>query len=276
MTSTSSLLSIEAAVANTKMTKDTQSGTVSPVSTTSTTESSFSTTSTTESSLSTTSTTESSISPSRRSGRQTKSTITYINGQPVKKSNNYAVKGTVYKFEEEGDDVNPVVKKRALDIATNGNKKYKVAASIPRITPPHEIQRKAHNNGIRASKDIKQNLRQSFLKDHVEILKPFLEDSVYENLVNFQPAKGNSVVAAEVTQPKLITGGKLRDYQIDGLKFMVGHYRQNLGTILGDEMGLGKCSIYRAPIFCFYFILFLNNDANILRPSFFCFLSHKR
>jgi SNF2 family DNA or RNA helicase len=242
MTSTCSLQSVEGAVANTKMAKDTQSGTVSPVSATSTTEAS----------LSTTSTTESSISLSRRSSRQTKSTITYINGQPVLKSNNYAVKGTVYKFEEDGDDVNPVVKKRALDITTNGNKKYKVSASIPRITPPHEIQRKAHNNGIRSSKEVKQNLRQSFLKDHVEIFKPFLEDYVYENLVHFQPAKENDVVAAEVSQPKLITGGKLRDYQIDGLKFMVGHYHQNLGTILGDEMGLGK----RPPLttlFCFYY-----------------------
>ena len=39
-------------------------------------------------------------------------------------------------------------------------------------------------------------------------------------------------------QPELIEGGEMRDYQMLGLQFLVNMYHQNLGMILGDEMGL--------------------------------------
>ena len=40
-------------------------------------------------------------------------------------------------------------------------------------------------------------------------------------------------------QPDLIEG-EMRDYQMLGLQFLVNMYNQNLGMIMGDEMGLGK------------------------------------
>ncbi|KAJ7899243.1 SNF2 family N-terminal domain-containing protein, partial [Mycena olivaceomarginata] len=41
-------------------------------------------------------------------------------------------------------------------------------------------------------------------------------------------------------QPALVTGGKLKDYQLEGLQWMVGLHQQGISGILADEMGLGK------------------------------------
>jgi ATP-dependent helicase STH1/SNF2 len=45
----------------------------------------------------------------------------------------------------------------------------------------------------------------------------------------------------EVTeQPNLLVGGKLKDYQVKGLQWMVSLFNNHLNGILADEMGLGK------------------------------------
>ena len=42
------------------------------------------------------------------------------------------------------------------------------------------------------------------------------------------------------TQPDNLTGGQLREYQIEGLNWLYKLYQANLNGILADEMGLGK------------------------------------
>ncbi len=46
--------------------------------------------------------------------------------------------------------------------------------------------------------------------------------------------------AAISQQPALLRGGQLRDYQMQGLRWMVALYDRRLNGILADEMGLGK------------------------------------
>lgn len=41
-------------------------------------------------------------------------------------------------------------------------------------------------------------------------------------------------------QPRLLTGGKLKEYQVKGLQWMISLYNNHLNGILADEMGLGK------------------------------------
>ncbi|KAI5970402.1 snf21 [Candida margitis] len=43
-----------------------------------------------------------------------------------------------------------------------------------------------------------------------------------------------------VEQPTILVGGKLKEYQIKGLEWMVSLYNNHLNGILADEMGLGK------------------------------------
>jgi len=41
-------------------------------------------------------------------------------------------------------------------------------------------------------------------------------------------------------QPKLVTGGTMRSYQLQGVEWMISLYENGLNGILADEMGLGK------------------------------------
>lgn len=45
-------------------------------------------------------------------------------------------------------------------------------------------------------------------------------------------------------QPKIMTGGTMRDYQLEGLTWMYEICLQGLSGILADEMGLGKCRVF--------------------------------
>lgn len=47
-------------------------------------------------------------------------------------------------------------------------------------------------------------------------------------------------VVEEVSQPSIMIHGKLKPYQVEGLKWMVSLHNNNLNGILADEMGLGK------------------------------------
>ncbi|KAI8076515.1 SNF2 family N-terminal domain-containing protein [Gilbertella persicaria] len=47
-------------------------------------------------------------------------------------------------------------------------------------------------------------------------------------------------IKEEVRQPEILVGGRLKDYQIKGLQWMVSLYNNHLNGILADEMGLGK------------------------------------
>ena len=50
----------------------------------------------------------------------------------------------------------------------------------------------------------------------------------------------NSSKITNNKQPKLITGGQLKDYQMDGLEWLITLFQNGLNGILADEMGLGK------------------------------------
>ena len=41
-------------------------------------------------------------------------------------------------------------------------------------------------------------------------------------------------------QPKILKNGTLKDYQLDGLNWMINLNERGLNGILADEMGLGK------------------------------------
>ncbi|KAL8963913.1 MAG: hypothetical protein Q9183_004852, partial [Haloplaca sp. 2 TL-2023] len=56
-----------------------------------------------------------------------------------------------------------------------------------------------------------------------------------------QMKKALAAKTAESTpQPKLVSGGKMRDYQLEGLTWLSCLYQCGLNGILADEMGLGK------------------------------------
>ena len=54
------------------------------------------------------------------------------------------------------------------------------------------------------------------------------------------PSRATKAHTVLKAQPSIITGGKLRDYQLEGLNWIVHLIQNGLNGILADEMGLGK------------------------------------
>ena len=52
--------------------------------------------------------------------------------------------------------------------------------------------------------------------------------------------KVTHAVGEEVRQPKCLVGGRLKEYQLAGLTWLVSLHNNRLNGILADEMGLGK------------------------------------
>ncbi|KAF2870583.1 SNF2 family N-terminal domain-containing protein [Massariosphaeria phaeospora] len=59
------------------------------------------------------------------------------------------------------------------------------------------------------------------------------EDAVHTGDVGIQNLRS-------ARQPKLVTGGTMRTYQLEGLEWMLSLYQNGINGILADEMGLGK------------------------------------
>ena len=77
----------------------------------------------------------------------------------------------------------------------------------------------------------KRHLRSARLTE-VEEDRELLASSIEE-------ARGEAETYVTV-QPSCIVGGKMRDYQLEGLNWLVRLYDNDINGILADEMGLGK------------------------------------
>lgn len=81
-------------------------------------------------------------------------------------------------------------------------------------------------------------------------------------------------------QPSILVGGKLKDYQIKGLQWMISLYNNRLNGILADEMGKGEkgekkwldfikitlLKLVNLPCISFFLSLF-KVSARLFRPS---------
>ena len=166
----------------------------------------------------------------RRSSRKRIATTINVDGHIVKKINNYRVVGLGYKYGEAKD---------------TGKKKYsrkKVVKKAPttlapRTVSPEEKQRLEQRDYVSKNIREKEGSRNSFLRQHLEVLKPFVVDKVRQGL------KAHPIQTPNTTkinmQPDIINAS-LRDYQMASLQWLSDMYEQNVSAILGDEMGLGK------------------------------------
>ena len=86
--------------------------------------------------------------------------------------------------------------------------------------------RKANSSGTKRNKAITSN--------DVEDLKLLKkdDDNDFENM--------EKEITRLYCQPSILVGGKLTNYQLDGLNWIISLYERGLNGILADEMGLGK------------------------------------
>ena len=129
-----------------------------------------------------------------------------------------------------------------------------------------ELQRVEHNESVKARIEDKRAFRTNFLTQNLKVMEPFMDEATLQKWSGKEnqsistadsedPKSGTEETPAPAPlpasfssvqfklreihiQPELVEGGEMRDYQMLGLQFLVNMYRQNLGMILGDEMGL--------------------------------------
>ncbi|EGW31374.1 uncharacterized protein SPAPADRAFT_141249 [Spathaspora passalidarum NRRL Y-27907] len=106
----------------------------------------------------------------------------------------------------------------------------------PEETPPRKKRR------TRGSAKPKQDI--------VSMLSTNISESTKSTRKAIEESQQNTT-ENKTTQPKLITGCTLKDYQLDGLEWLVTLYQNGLNGILADEMGLGK------TVQCIAFLSFL-------------------
>ena len=65
----------------------------------------------------------------------------------------------------------------------------------------------------------------------IELIDDDENDDIYEQ---------EKAITRLYSQPSILVGGKLTNYQLDGLNWIISLYERGLNGILADEMGLGK------------------------------------
>lgn len=85
----------------------------------------------------------------------------------------------------------------------------------------------------------------SFLARHRERLAPFSDTARLDKLLAAGKGETEADAAAAAAAPGFgarpgYVRATLRDYQVDGVKWILGQFSSGVGGILGDEMGLGK------------------------------------
>lgn len=99
-------------------------------------------------------------------------------------------------------------------------------------------------NNILAKKVAIEASRRSFFNHHRSIFEPLLpaHSTFFDKLCreSVKPQDGVYRPRRDEEQPSLIQAGNMKDYQLDGLSFLVWMHKNGMNCILGDEMGLGK------------------------------------
>ncbi|CAL1271150.1 unnamed protein product [Larinioides sclopetarius] len=131
---------------------------------------------------------------------------------------------------------------------TNGKEHKKTNSKVENKSTKRKATSSSAQKKAKANQDITD-----FLK-HQEGNGILVEENVNE---------GSSKLSLLERQPKLLTGGTMREYQIDGYEWLKTLYENGVNGILADEMGLGK------TIQCIAFIAYLI-EMRVSGPFFVC------
>ncbi|GIL63033.1 hypothetical protein Vafri_17166 [Volvox africanus] len=185
----------------------------------------------------------------KRPRREGKNRVVYVNGFPVLKENMYGLHDEnimhwqrAFKNGEaslEGVELQP--RQRRM------SKPKQAPKPVARQRPPELALRLEHNASVRKDSQASEVDRARYLLRHLDKLKPFITDQVVKHL-RLVAEKGESLAAfkkqgqeaATVTQQPQEILATLRDYQLEGVAWLVAQYERGVNTILADEMGLGK------------------------------------
>ena len=104
-----------------------------------------------------------------------------IQGHTVLRQNNYQVKRMAYMFGEHEEDIPNPAKNNHIPNAMASS-----AVKAPTKENPSKAKRKCHNQCVVDSISQKQELRKMFLAEQLEVLKPFIEPQIADQLQAFR------------------------------------------------------------------------------------------
>ncbi|KAK4058436.1 hypothetical protein OIO90_000595 [Microbotryomycetes sp. JL221] len=155
-----------------------------------------------------------------------------------------AVPTPVYTPTDQLD--NPV---NALDMAADLAATTAQQSSLKRmrVKGPYAAGAALESHNSSTATDTRQEYerrRDMFICTHAKTFQGVLpEKNHVQTMLNSLPpnSKPREVMPFKrLSQPKLITGGTMKEYQLTGLSFMAYMYENGQNCILADEMGLGK------------------------------------
>ncbi|GMH40196.1 hypothetical protein BSKO_08100 [Bryopsis sp. KO-2023] len=124
-----------------------------------------------------------------------------------------------------------------------------------------EKMRETQNTAAEAGQDQRSRSRLRYLLQQAEIFQHFAPTVVKSERAKGQRGRLNSKYTEDMednlllrdeeddgaaaghrltVQPSVVSGGKMRDYQMQGLNWLIHLYDNGINGILADEMGLGK------------------------------------
>jgi len=151
-------------------------------------------------------------------------------------------KQRVQKKEANAEDAAVALQKRATrgaaaqnDDLEGARSTKKDAATASKALPTRESKKKAMGN-----RSITDYLKKEDLQAQSGGLTvaEALEEAAQEHDGTLKVIGAQNLRSAN--QPRLVTGGIMREYQLEGLYWLTSLYENGLNGILADEMGLGK------------------------------------
>ncbi|KAI0945925.1 hypothetical protein AcV7_010039 [Taiwanofungus camphoratus] len=126
-------------------------------------------------------------------------------------------------------------RKRALSISATEAEKAKLGQKKTKLE-----DKRAFTVVANATKVFIEAARRRWLDRHCDLFIPLLppRSTLFENISTDNEAYVPQHELHE--QPKLVKGGEMKEYQLQGLSFLAWMHHNGMNCILGDEMGLGK------------------------------------
>jgi ATP-dependent DNA helicase len=113
------------------------------------------------------------------------------------------------------------------------------------VPDPKQSKKATVKKGVKKNAANGKNISSYFKKADVEVNEdnPSVQEALAQAADELEAkpsALGEQEGLVATEQPSLVTGGKMREYQLEGLEWMKSLWINGLCGILADEMGLGK------------------------------------
>lgn len=131
--------------------------------------------------------------------------------------------------------------RRAADAVLDAQvkqKQHERQQAPPRVVVTSELERarQRHNAAVKQARLESSANRSAFFQKHRAVLEEF--GARVPSIPEGAQVTSKSL-PPQITPPPQITA-TMRDYQLEGLRFLEQQYEHGVNAILGDEMGLGK------------------------------------